>query len=298
MAIGTNIPAVVIKKLVPLLIKQLEGLSDVGAILQKLLSSLPPNVACNDPIVQNIKANLEKVKKLIDNIRKILTALDKIRKALNITAGVANTIQLVQMVLPLPPFAPPGPISKLLTIVIGLGANCKSALECLNGLLASAELAIASATDIIADASTALSNICTEESITVTRSTARIIAANINRTAGINSGLGDGSDNDGNNNNNNNGTSSPYGDLSSIFYTKFNVSKDDLDKYEEDVNSLVAESKDILTNLIEAPSAVYIETDAPTSNVGNTGDYYIDIESQIIYGPKVSDKEWGIGTKY
>ena len=79
MAIGTNIPAVVIKKLVPLLIKQLEGLSDVGAILQKLLSSLPPNVACNDPIVQNIKANLEKVKKLIDNIRKILTALDKIR---------------------------------------------------------------------------------------------------------------------------------------------------------------------------------------------------------------------------
>ena len=294
MAIGTNIPAVVIKKLIPILIKQLEGVSDVSAVLQKLLSSFPPNITCNDPLVQNLKANLEKMQKLIDNIRKILTALDKIRKGLNVTAGVAKTIELVQMVIPLPPFAPPGPISKLLKIVIDLGSNCKSAVECLNGLLSSAELAIAMASDSIADASSALSTICTEESVTVTKSTARIIASNINRAAGIDiNSTGNGISGNGGNN-----TSFNNENFSSIFYTKYNVSADDLNKFEDDVNTLVNESRNILTDLIEAPSAVYIETDSPMPDKGNTGDYYIDIENQLIYGPKISDAEWGIGTKY
>jgi len=293
MAIGTNIPAVVIKKLIPILIKQLEGVSDVSAILQKLLSSLPTDVTCNDPVIQNLKANLEKMQKLIDNIRKILTALDKIRKGLNVTAGVAKTIELVQMVIPLPPFAPPGPISKLLKIVIDLGSNCKSAVECLNGLLSAADLAIATATDTIADATSILSTICTEESVTVTASTARIIASNINRTVGIEvAGI---SDNNGNGSNN---ASLNNGNFSSIFYTKYNVSTDDLNKFEDDVNTLVDESRNILTDLIEAPSAVFIEADSPIAEKGNTGDYYIDIENQLIYGPKISDTEWGIGTKY
>lgn len=289
MAIGTNIPATVIQKLIPILINQLEGLANASAIIDKLMASVTSEIKCNDPIIQNIKVNLEKIQKLIDNIRKVLGALQKIRTALNTTAGVAKTIELVQLVLPLPPFAPPGAIAKTLNLVISLGNNCKSASKCLNGLLSSAELAISMASDAIAAASLLLSNVCNQEDVVVDKSTALLISRNINQSV-----------NDNVLTNANTGTDfiNASANISSIFYTKFNVSTEDLSKYQEDADTLLSEYKDILTNLIEAPSAVYIEVNDPAPEFGNSGDYYIDTENQLIYGPKISAQEWGNGTKY
>jgi len=54
----------------------------------------------------------------------------------------------------------------------------------------------------------------------------------------------------------------------------------------------------VLSNLQEAPSAVFQQEGIPTSDIGKLGDYYIDTQNLIFYGPKLSDTEWPPGIKY
>lgn len=403
MALGTGIPAKAVEKIIPLLVKQMKGLSKLIGKLKQSVASIPPGAKCNDPSIKQLKKNLEKLKKLIANIRKILKSLDKIRKAINIAAGIAAAISIVQLIIPLPPFAPPGPIAKLIKIVGDLASNCKSAVLALAGILAAADLIISLADVVLADALKEISNKCPNEAIQANASTAQKIADDVNQNlidqgvidsnsisnnGGIN-GNGDldlaggnGADGaitsvdknrgvvasprsaniftkvpsvtDGNgigasfditiiNNQYSSinvndvgsgyeendqiiirgnllGGTSPANDLSlsatgvyqkstnglisrlgqydSIFYTKYNVDGEDLSKLEDDVNDLVDEARNILTNLIEAPSRAYIEFTPPSAKVGYEGDYYIDLTNQLVYGPKPSDESWGQGSIY
>ena len=59
------------------------------------------------------------------------------------------------------------------------------------------------------------------------------------------------------------------------------------------MKQLVEQQKNLLTSLIDAPSQVYREPGAPSGNLGKTGDFYVDTENNIAYGPKPSDSEWG-----
>jgi len=400
MALGTGIPAKAVEKIIPLLVKQMKGLSKLIGKLKQSIASIPPGAKCNDPAIKQMKKNLEKLKKLISNIRKILKSLDKIRKAINIAAGIAAAISIIQLIIPLPPFAPPGPIAKLIKIVGDLAANCKSAVLALAGILAAADLIISLADVVLADALKEISNRCPNEAIQANTSTAQKIADDVNQNlidqgitdsnsilnngglGGNGGGIGTGADGsitgvnknrgivasprsanvftnvssitDGNGNgatfdvtivnnqyssiNVNNagsgyeendqiiirgnllGGTSPANDLSlsatgvfnkstnglisnlgqydSIFYTKYNVSGEDLMKLEDDVNDLVDEARNILTNLIEAPSRAYIEFTPPSPKVGYEGDYYIDLTNQLVYGPKPSDESWGQPSTY
>lgn len=379
MALGTGIPAKAVKAIIPILLKQLKGMSKLTTRISNSVVSLPPGAKCNDPAVKNLKKNLEKLKKLIDNIRKILKALDKIRKAINIAAGIAAGISIVQLFIPLPPFAPPGPIAKLLNIVTELAKNCKSAVMVLAGLLATIDLAVALAEAAIADALKSISSLCSNETTTVNRKVAELMAKDIANTLGVQNNsnlLNNNKNEDGNitgtelirgvaaknagtfddiqsasdgngsgatfNVNISNGQynsvnisspgtgydendqitlpgnllggTSPANDVTlrvsgvfknnyidqydSIFYTKYNVSTEDLDKLQDDVDELVEDARNILTNLIEAPSQAYIEYGTPSDDLGKQGDYYIDLSNNMVYGPKPSDDIWDMGTKY
>ena len=190
MALGTGIPAKAVEKIIPLLVKQMKGLSKLIGRLKQSVVSIPPGAKCDDPSIKQLKKNLEKLKKLISNIRKILKSLDKIRKAINIAAGIAAAISIIQLIIPLPPFAPPGPIAKLIKIVGDLAANCKSAVLALAGILAAADLLIALADVVLADALKAISNKCPNEAVQANSSTARLIADGINQDL-LNQGLTD-----------------------------------------------------------------------------------------------------------
>ena len=403
MALKTNIPDKVIQIIIPILLTQLKDISKITTRLKNLAASIPVGAKCNDPVIKNLKRNLEKLNKLISNIRKILKVLEKIRKALNITAGVASGIAIAQTLIPLPPGAPPGPIAKLLNIATNLGTNCKSAVMVLSGLLATIDLAISMAEIAIANTLKAISNLCTSEDIEVSNAVAQIMSNNL-----VNTVLGELTIDNGTSTNNNinsskeaadNGTStnnninsskeadcivirteiirgraiassklytnvvsitdgdgvgatfdinvingqyvsvnvnqlgngyrendqititgnllggiSPNNDLllrvrcvsknnytesyDSLFYTKYNVSFDDLDVLQNDVDELAEDAKSVLTNLIEAPSSAFIEYSSPTNNIGKVGDFYIDLANNMIYGPKPADDVWDNGIKY
>lgn len=82
-------------------------------------------------------------------------------------------------------------------------------------------------------------------------------------------------------------------EIDTKFYNETNVSDDDLNKRSIDIKDLVQQQRDLLTSLLEAPSQVYREAGNPDPNLGKPGDYYINVTTSQIYGPKVSATEWG-----
>lgn len=81
--------------------------------------------------------------------------------------------------------------------------------------------------------------------------------------------------------------------VQSKFYTEQNVSDSDLTDRSDQIETILQQQRDLLTSLLEAPSQVYKQTGPPSSNLGKTGDYYIDLETNLVYGPKLSATEWG-----
>ena len=80
---------------------------------------------------------------------------------------------------------------------------------------------------------------------------------------------------------------------------------DILDRNERDViiTDLLDRQKNLLENIIEAPSKSIVNNDInksgiPPDNLGVSGDYYIDKTTKTLYGPKLADNSWGTGLNY
>jgi len=85
-----------------------------------------------------------------------------------------------------------------------------------------------------------------------------------------------------------------YDDLiQSEFYRDINVSESDLQDRTQKIEQLLEQQRSLLENLIEAPSTVYKQNGAPSADLGKPGDYYINTQTKLIYGPKINDTEWG-----
>ena len=83
-------------------------------------------------------------------------------------------------------------------------------------------------------------------------------------------------------------------DVPTQFYTELNVSDEDITSRLLLIEQLVTEQLNVLQNLKEAPSKVLSGIQIPITDIGDIGDYYIDTDSQLIYGPK-TELGWGNG---
>ena len=82
-------------------------------------------------------------------------------------------------------------------------------------------------------------------------------------------------------------------ELPSEFYQTKNVSEFDLQQRSDAIQELISQQEDLLASLQEAPSQVYKDNGPPTSNLGKLGDFYVDTQNNIPYGPKKSNTDWG-----
>ena len=57
MGLGTGIPAKAVEKIIPLLVKQMKGLSKLIGKLKQSIASIPPGAKCNDPSIKQLKKN-------------------------------------------------------------------------------------------------------------------------------------------------------------------------------------------------------------------------------------------------
>lgn len=65
-----------------------------------------------------------------------------------------------------------------------------------------------------------------------------------------------------------------------------------------ELDNALKQQKDLLTSIEEAPSKVYSNNGNPDSELGKPGDYYIDLQNKLIYGPKPTRTNWAAGVKF
>lgn len=284
MGLSTTIPTVAISKLIPILETQVMQLIDITSYIEIAINSLPFNVKCNDPRIRDIKQQIKNVQQINANIAKIKKSLNTISKSLNIVSGTAQGVEIAQLVIPAVIGVPQAPFAKLASIASALGKNCKSASKCLSSIISAFDLASSKLESILARAIIKLNTICSNETYIVTTNVqaeivklteqSKLPTAPDPITGVLDSSKG------------------IYTGYTSKFYNEYNVSQEDLDELENTIYELNNLQLTIKDYMVEAPSAAYSGNTVPSAELGKIGDFYINLSTKEIYGPKTSDIEW------
>jgi hypothetical protein len=268
MAIGATIPANLIQRIIPLLMKQTEQLSKFVDSFTDRIMQLNSKTRCSDPKVKQLKTDLEKILQQIDKIKQGLNSINRIVPVITTVATISKTLKTIQLAIPAVPGVPTGPVTELINTFDNLGTNAKSSTGSLQGLIDSINSRLDMINKTLAVGIDKLSSICNSEALRVTAD----IAAELESLNGLD-----------------------YNDLApSRFYTELNVSDDDIQNRRQLIKYLIQQQHNVFQNLKEAPSKVLSNSQAPTVDIGDIDDYYIDTRNQIIYGPKTA-AGWGIG---
>ena len=290
MALSTTIPSIAIKKIIPVLETQVMQLIDITLYIETAVNSLPFNVKCNDPRIQDIKQQLINVQQLNANIAKIKSAFNKLSTAFNTVYGIAQGVEIIQLAIPAVIGVPQGPFAKLANIASVLGKNCKSAGKCLSSILASLDTASSKLGSVVAAAVIKLTTVCSDESFVVTQNVQNDILKLTEQSKPSSTSVADAA---GGYVNSANGD---YIGYTSKFYNQYNVSQEDMDDLENIIFELNELQLTITDYLLEAPSAALSGNTPPAGALGKIGDFYIDLVKREIYGPKTSDITWDIST--
>ena len=272
-----NLPPQITDKAIQQLNKLVDKLSDKVITVAKESVKLPEKCNCDDPRIKKMKKDLADVQTLIT---KLQTELPKIQKIINVTKtvvaaanGVKTAISIAQLSNPV---TAPVFLGMLLKDV--QDATIKNALASIKQLSKVPPSLTAQLNKFVPPIQEALGKLgssCNGEvpAITIPTSTSDSNSLDDNGAFDF-------------------ATDFDYNDLlNSEFYQEINVSEEDLSKRSEDIQKLIEQQQSLLT-LQEAPSKVYQDTGRPDNDLGKTGDYYVDIENLMIYGPKPSDTQW------
>lgn len=278
----TNKPGAAINKLQTALNKVVAKLNQKVAQAVNKSSVLPKNnISCNDPRITEIKQLLQQIQRYVAQIQNILRILNIVIPILTVAAQIAAVLINGQLANPIP--SPPI-VGQTLAVQNELVANIAKALTQASIILAVINGAVALASGLLATVINTLSSICNAETFEVNQDTKNAIDS-INTENTKNTNI----DFDINNLDN----------INSEFYQLINVSQQDIDLRQELIIQLQQDQRSLL-DLLEAPSNVIIgiNDQQPDSDQGKQGDYFINQNTRIIYGPKISDTEWPRGINY
>ena len=262
MAIGTQIPSKIVQQIILLLSKQIDAISNLAEKTSTDCLNLAHNVKCSDLTVKQIKGQLADLQRLIDQLNIIINRTYDIISIINTVATTASVLKIIQLAIPSVPGVPSGPVSQLIILFDKLGANSKSAATSLNGVITSIQSELTRITGLIDSVINKLGNICNGDTFDAP---ATII----------------------NNGDTNNLIDSNI--YQSIFYDPINVSNVDITQRLTAIQDLVNNNQNVLTSLIEAPSNILFGETNPLSDTGNINDFYINTETNLIFGPKTND---------
>ena len=235
-------------------------LTDKVNEMQQLVTGLPDNIDCNDPRINKLKELLERLNDIIAGIQKLFQNVQLAVNILIIIATIAAVAIAISLALVLPTN---NAIVKALEVSSYVVAT-------ILGVLGLISLGLNMAVDFVNSLPDQLSSIL--DKLSSTCSNESFIINTLNRT--------DGAD--------------QFSDMTtSEFYRSVNVSETDLKDREQKIEKLLDQQRSLIDNLIEAPSNVLTDSGLPESDSGDTGDYYINIDTNKIFGPKISDIEWG-----
>jgi len=229
---------------------------------------LPVNIKCDDPRIAKIKKQLADIQKQLttvqENIPKIQKTAETLKTVVTTAIGIKTAISIAQLSNPV---TAPVFIAQQLTAI--QDATIVNAIESLNQF-----------TTVPASLTSKLQTLVPPLLAAISKVSA-VCNGDVDNLEIPSSLLP------------NTNTDTDYNDLvATEFYNEKNVSESDLDGRSDSIEQLLQQQRDLLTSLIEAPSKVYQNSGAPSDDLGKVGDYYIDLDTQTIYGPKASLTSW------
>ena len=234
---------------------------------------LPKGIKCDDPRITKIKADLTSVQdgitKIKDTIPKIQKAVDSVKTAITIAQGIINTINAAQLSNPVT--APVFIANQLAAIQNQLIVNGVAAIQPLSNIPTQTLSKLETLVPPLVAAIARLNSVCpADDELTVP-----ILTDESDDNLDDIFGIDDFND-----------------QISSEFYRDVNVSEFDLNQRSDVIEQLVEQQRDLETSLQEAPSQVYKQAGTPSAELGKIGDYYVDTETNTVYGPKKSNTDW------
>lgn len=258
-----------LKRLILNILKRIAG---VAQTIARESIGLPRNISCSDPRVVRLKQLFAKMQKGIDAFLNVLPIVVTTLTIFYVIAQGASVYITYQnaMPVPLPPavYAIVEAQSELLNKIIDITRDGKKILAFWGGKIIAASVMIVGAVNIV-------SQICNNDILLINQYTKQAVdkvSAIAVEVEGIS--ISD-----------------------SRFYQDYNVSESDIKSRQDVIDQLMRQQRSML-DLIEAPSRVILVSSDPASDVGFAGDYAINRQQRIIYGPKPSDEEWNEGIKY
>jgi DNA repair ATPase RecN len=246
----------------------------LNKIIEKLLklvdeaTKLPDDVSCDDTRIGDLLNELNDVMELI---RKLQEIIPKIQEMINLFKTLSDIATTVKSSIYLIPVVGQAVAMADLNLVQTMTVeNAKKSLEQLQTIPSRLNIGIDLAVNQLTKVANRLAQACSG-------------AENINTDLlTVPNEIKDSIDNFNRDND-------FYNDqLDSEFYQLKNVSIDDLDERADSIRQLIDQQRDLLTSLQEAPSKVLSGAGPPSNELGKSGDYYVDISSNQVYGPKIN----------
>lgn len=262
---------------VNIIVKQINQQTDklIDSVNKTVQSSikLPKGASCDDPNVKKIKDDLAQIQKQITKLQeivpKIQTTVNTVQTVVKTAAAVKSAIALAQLSNPVT--APLFIAQQLTAIQDATIANAIASLDQFKSIPIDLTSKLATIVPPLLSAIQKVAATCNGD----------LDGLETLQIPTLDSGDGD------------------YNDLlPSEFYNELNVSDDDLQDRSDAIESLLQQQRDLLSSLLEAPSKVYQEPSIPNQSLGKIGDYYIDTQNKLIYGPKLVTDSWGMGINY
>ncbi len=267
----SKIPSLVIDRLKPAVLKQVDQFNKVSDKLQQQLASLK-KPKCNDANIQQLKKSLAQFKQIIDNLNRLNQQLQPLATRLQQVVNVARPVATVLLAVPAVIGVPEGPKNQTIQSIADLIAGIVAVLSVLNTILKIFNNLLKLANNLINKIENKLKSVCPSENND----------SNLNSTSA--------------NNTNNKELSEQDKLVNSQYYSEFyqtiNTSNSDIQQRVDEINVLIDNQLDVITNLLEAPSKVLYGSGIPSADQGKVSDYYIDTDTQTVYGPKPSQNSW------
>lgn len=266
-----KLPAKGVSLIINQIDKQTDKLLDsVTSTVQNSIK-LPRSVNCDDPRVKEIKNQLKDVQnqitKIQETIPKIQTTINAVKTIVSTAGAIKATISAVQLANPV---TAPLFIAQQLTAI--QDATIVNAIEALNQFSSvpdTISTKLATIVPPLLASINKISNVCNGDvdDLQIPQSVLDNTSSELN--------IDD------------------YNDLvDTEFYTELNVSDEDLENRGDVIEQLLEQQRNLLQSLQEAPSKVYKDQGAPDPTLGKIGDYYIDTDTQTVYGPKLTINSW------
>ena len=262
-------------QLVNLGLKETDKLVDRSLRVAQDASQLPINCKCDDPRVKQIKIDLQNIQSQITKVQQIIP---KVQQVINTAKTVVTIAQGVKTAITAAQLSNPATAGLFVAQQLQAiqDATIANVITCLKQLESYPKTLLGKLSPTIGppiqEALNKLNTTCNGNIPNI----ALPKAAGLNQTE-----------------------PADYNDLiPSQFYRDINVSEQDLLDRANLIKDLINRQLNVLTSLQEAPSVVFQQPGKPGTTVGKTGDYYVDTENLIFYGPKLSDTEWPPGINY